>query len=444
MVSRRSFLKSLGVGGLLPFIPLLEARGQTAAPPKRLIVFYTSNGTVHEKWLPTMSNGQLVLSPILQPLAAHAGDLLVVAGLGYNVVPPGLADGHYGGMNAALTGAAPQIVDPTNGLTLSTGISIDQSIANAIGASRPFRSLQCGVQVERLAPTLDTISFSGSLQPVPPDNNPYNIFNRVFSTTSGPDPSAVAAQQLRLDRSSVLDFVKGDLARVIKALGTADRAKLEAHLQHVRELEAALAATPMSTCVPPTLGAQIDVNANQNIPALSKLQMDLLVAAMACDLTRVGSIQHGRAGASHRHTWLGPEFSVDSSGDGVTGIHSLAHDNGNPVSRDKLTRCNIWYAGQVNYLVNKLKSIPEGNGTLADNTLVVWMNEFGNGGNHSKANTPWVLIGSLGGYFRTGRVVSFPGQPHNDLLTSIGQAFGLPLTGFGAPAFSKGPLPGLT
>lgn len=444
MLSRRRLLQYFGASSMLPLLPPLEARAQSATVPKRLVVFYSSGGTVREQWLPTMINGTLTLGPILAPLESHKSQLLVVDGLGYYSSPGGFADGHYGVLPASLTGSVPVVVDSSNGTTQATGISIDQAIANAIGAQNPVRSLQLGVGVEMLAPDLDTLSYAGDRRPLRPQNDPFATYQRIFGGVMPLVPGAQAAQQLVKDRKSVLDFVTFDLGRLKSVLGTSDRSKLDAHLEGVRQLENALAAAPPpSSCGKPSLGTAVDVNANDNIPALSKASIDMLVAALACDLTRVATLQHGRAGALHRHTWLGPDFSFANS-DGTTGVHGLAHANGNPGPRQLLARCNTWYAGQVAYLMDRLKSVPEGNGTLADNTLVLWMNEFGNGGAHDKTQIPYVLLGSLGGHFKTGQLVSFPGKPHNALLVSLGQAFGLPLTSFGAPAFNWGALPNIT
>ena len=121
--------------------------------------------------------------------------------------------------------------------------------------------------------------------------------------------------------------------------------------------------------------------------------------ALDCDLTRVGTIQYGRAGATHQLTWLGDEFEVDAhiAGDGTIGIHGLAHNEADPAARANLTICHRWYAGEMAYLLDKLEAIPEGDGTMLDHTLVVWMNEMGTGGTHGLERTPWVLAGNVDG-----------------------------------------------
>jgi len=144
---------------------------------------------------------------------------------------------------------------------------------------------------------------------------------------------------------------------------------------------------------------------------------------------------------------VGAEYQSDPDNgpnDSTAGLHGLAHNDGNPDSRDKLARCHTWCAGELAYLLERLGATPEGDGSMLDNTLVVWMNEMGTGGSHSVEQVPWVLAGSLAGHFDTGRLVEAPGQPHNRLLVSIGRAMGLDIEVFGDPDYGGGPLSGLT
>lgn len=441
--NRRRLLRATSAGAaLLPFVPLLDRDAHAQASIKRLIVFFSSNGTIHEKWLPTMSNGSLVMSDILKPLEPYKSDALVIDGLGYN--SPGWA-GHEVGV--VLTGAKAQRADGNN--NLATGISIDQAVANAIGSTTKLKSLECGIDVDPIENTFCSLSYTGSLQPVRAQNSPAQIFTRAFSGLTPPSNSSqtAALEQARLDGKSVIDFVMGDLAALRPKLGTDEQRKVDAHLEGIRGIEKTLttAAPSGSACKLPAKPGTLDFGANDNIPVVGRLQMDLLVMALACDLTRVGTIQYGRGGANHRFTWLGPDFTTtaDERGDGTSGIHGLAHNEANANARAKLVRIHAWYASELAYLMSRLKAIPDGNGTLADGTLVVWCNELGNG-THSLKKAPWVLLGSARGALKTGRVLSFPGQSHTKLLVSIAQAMGLNVTSFGDPALGTGPLPGLT
>ncbi len=429
---------------MLPFVPLLDVHASDA-PPKRLLLFFTSNGTIYDSWLPSMVDGELSLSPILAPLEKLKSKILVVDGLMHTVImEKGERSGHSAGMNTALTGWKAKSIDPTHPLrSLGTGISIDQYLAPKIGADTKFPTLEAGIQVQPFSTDNSSLSYRGPLQPISADNSPYTIFDRVFrgfdSANTAEDPAALARTE---DRKRVLEAVRMNLDRVSSTLPQADRIKMDAHIGAVEAIEHSLStgvgAAAANACALPDLGPRIDVWNNKNIPAIARLQMDLMVMALACDLTRIGTLQFGRAGAAHRFTWLGKEFEVDPGlavTDQATGFHALAHKESEPVSRAKIVRINTWYAEQFAYLLDKLASIPERGGTMLDNTVVVWFNELGNGGTHSHDKTPWVIGGNAGKFFKPGNLASFDGEPHNRLLISLLHSMGVPDETFGDPDF---------
>ncbi len=453
---RRHFLRKLGLGAAaLPFVPILDAHAASSAPPRRIVFFFSGNGTIRESWVPSMSAGQLTLSPILSPLERHKSKLLVVDGLCHKVImEKGERSGHSAGINTVLTGKKAKQIDPQYPLrSLATGISLDQYLASRIGTETKLRSVECGIQVLPFSTDNAAISYSGPLEPMLAENSPYRVFDRLFRGFSEPSAaeSADAAEALA-DRKRVLSSVSKQLEVVKSELPQSDRIKMEAHLDAVRAIEHSLTtgvgAAVAPSCTKPDLGAPIDVWKNDDIPAVGKLQMDLLVMALACDLTRIGTIQFGRAGAGHRFNWLGPEFASDPAlavTDQAKGFHALAHKESDPVSRAKLVKIHAWYASQLAYFLDKLSSIHEGGGTMLDNTLVVWINELGSGGNHTHDNTPWVLAGNVGKTFKTGRLVSFPGEPHNRMLLTLLHAMGVADTSFGDPDYcGAGPLTGMT
>jgi hypothetical protein len=450
-LDRRRFLQALGFGAsLLPFVPVLDAHA--AAPPKRIVFFFTTNGTIHESWVPKMVGGKLELSPILSPLEKLKSKLLVVDGLSHKVIlEKSDRSGHSAGMNTALTGRNNKIVDPAHPLqSLATGISLDQYLAEKIGGATKLRSIECGVQVEPYVSAFAAMSYRGRLQPVLPENNPHRVFDRLFRDVANAD--GAAAHESLADRQRVLEAVSKDLEGLKGRLPQADRLKMEAHLTAVREIGHSLTTGAGvgagHACRKLELGPPLDIWKNENIPAIAKMQMDLVSMAFACDLTRVATIQFGNAGASHRFTWLGREFRSDpelAAMDGAKGFHALAHRETDAVSRAKLVRINTWYAEQLAYFMEKLASIPEGGGSVLDHTAVVWLNELGTGGDHGHERTPWVIGGSAGGFFKTGQLVSFPREPHNRLLLTLCHAMGVATDAFGDPDYCKaGPLSGVT
>ena len=454
-MGRRRFLASIGLGAAaFPFIPPLDAYADTGAPPKRLVLFFSANGTIRESWLPSMAGGKLALSPILAPLERHKSKILVVDGLAHNVIlEKGERSGHSAGMNTVLTGRKAKSIDPSHPLrSLATGISIDQYLAQKLALETKLRTLECGIYVQPYSSDNMALSYLGALQPITPENSPYRLFDRVFKGVVEPSatPSAETFDR-QADRKSVLDAVSKNLEMVRGRLPEDDRIKMEAHLDAMRGLEHSLttgvSASAAHVCAPPQLGAPLDVWKNDNIPAVARLQMDILVMALACDLTRIGTIQFGRAGAEHRFNWLGPSFATDPAlavTDAAKGFHALAHKEAEPDSRAKLVKIHTWYAGELAYLLDKLAAIPEAGGTMLDNTLVVWLNELGTGGTHSHEQTPWVLAGNVGKFFRMGQLVSFPGQPHNRMLLTLLHAMGVADSTFGDPDYcASGPLTGV-
>lgn len=441
-LSRRQILKALGAGGvsMLPFMPVLEA--QAAAAPKRIIFFFTSNGTIQDAWTPKMVSGQLELSPILSPLEKFKSKLLVVEGLAQRVVlDKGEQIGHFAGMNTILTGARNKIMDRSNPtLNLSTGISLDQHLAQQLGTATKLPSIECGVHVVHVFATL---SYRGPFRCVRPENSPYAMFDRLFRDV--PDPTALgsaAARERLADRKRVLDAAAKDLDALRGRLARSDRVKMEGHIEAIRAIDHSLTtgagAASGQACRKPELGAPLDIWENDNIPAIAKMQMDLVAMAFACDLTRVATLQFGSAAATHRFTWLGPEYAKEIIGDPARGLHALAHRESYPESKAMLIRVHTWYAQQFAYLLEKLDAIPEGSGSVLDHTAVVWCNELGTGSTHSHEHLPWVIAGGAGGSLKTGQMLSFPREPHNRLLMTLCAAMGVPTDVFGDPAYCSG------
>jgi len=188
----------------------------------------------------------------------------------------------------------------------------------------------------------------------------------------------------------------------------------------------------------PAMPSKIDFMNNDNFPAIGKLQMDLLVMALACDLTRVATIQWENSVGDVRFTWL--------PGQNITrGHHDMSHD-GDTVAQtiEWLTQINIWYAQQFNYLLEAMKKVPEGSGTMLDNTLILWCNELSKGSSHSHPDMPFLLAGHAGGALPGGQFLKFSGTvSHNNLLVSCLNLMDVPATTFGNPANCTGRLTGV-
>jgi hypothetical protein len=436
-LSRRHFLGGLGATAL--YSSLLHAgraRAQAAAFPKRLILMFSPDGTIPSQWGATGTRFDFKLNRILKPLEPHQSSLIVTSGIDMASAYSGPGDGHQQGMGHLFTGVEllPGTIrggDPTlAGASFSSGISVDQEVANKIGADNRFRSVELGVLVRAEEDTWTRMSSRGSNQPLPPENDPARVFARVFGSL-GTDPTG--EEKRRALRQSVLDFVHSEFATARKRVGKDAQQKLERHEDQLRDLENRLQSptTIGATCTQPVLGTTLDARNPANAPALGKLQTDLLVMALACDLTRVGSIMWTNSVGNITYPWLGINDRH----------HDLSHEpDSNADAQEKLVRINTWYAEQLAYLLSRLSAVPEGDGTLLDNTLVVWGNELGRGNAHTRDDIPFLLAGKAGGSVRTGQYLKFDKRPHNDLLTSMCRAVGLDNQSFGDARFNTGPI----
>ena len=440
-LSRRELLRRLGVGSaVLPFLGNLPslALANTAGPKKRLIIVFSPDGVVKKNFWPSIPGPFLTPGPVrvpaelplcLAPLEPFHDRLLTLKGIHNKVKGDG--DLHMRGMGCLLTGIELLPGNIQGGgdtpAGWSSGISIDQEIRNHL-QSRPetatrFGSLEFGVLVPNRADTWSRMVYAGGNKPVAPIDDPYQMFSRLYG-------SVKHRESLR----SVLDELHEDLARVTATLPAEDRRLLEEHADLVRGFERDLAAQrEVAKHDVPVLEPGI-LEANDRMPTISRMQIDLLVAALAADFTRVVTLQYTNSVGQPHMKWLG----VDE------GQHDLSHEpNSNVDAQEKLTRINTWYAGEVAHLAARLAATPEpgGDGSMLDHTTILWTNELGEGNSHTREDIPWVMIGGGLG-FRTGRAVEFPAVPHNRLLLSLAHAFGhTGLDRFGNPDFcGDGPL----
>lgn len=435
--SRRALLGSMGAAGVLtPFLPMMRgAHAGGTEFPTRLILCFSPNGTIHENWAPTGTTEDFQLSPILSPLETFKDQLTILDGL--EVVREGPGDGHQKGMALMWTGSrileGSEFQGGGNSGTAGWGggISVDQHVANTIGTETAYKSLEFSVQSGG-ATVWSRMCYAGSNQPIAPEPSPEAMFDRLFSDF---DIDTSELEQLKAERGSVIDLVKGDLEALSPKYGTDDKLKIEAHLDAIRAIEQRNdLAVP--TCEIPLVDTSVPHDANENFPAVSRLQIDQMVMALACDLTRVASLQWSRSVGGTRFDWIGvPE-----------GHHDLSHlGDGDQSMVDKITAINTWYAEEFAYLLQQLASIPEGDGTMLDNTLVVWGNELSRGNSHGNHPVPFVLAGGAGGRIQPGRYLTYDREPHNRLLVSICHALGLQgETTFGDIDSGSGGLSGLT
>ncbi|MEM6993297.1 MAG: DUF1552 domain-containing protein [Myxococcota bacterium] len=449
-VSRRNFLQGLGLSAAaLPFVPILESAAGGKGFPKRLIVFCTTTGMTGRypgNWAPVGTTNEFSLSPILQPLAGGdtvnglpISDLTGDCNFFQGIDMPAYYDspsvgGHPRGMGVVLTGTPIMEGKMFSGGGPDTagwagGKSVDQELADAIGQDTAFSSIELGVKnTGGVGHLRYVLSYRDAASPLPVDSDPYAVFDRLFGDL-GLDPADLA--KLKAERLSVIDFLDRDLARFQSKISMADKHKMDAHLDSLRGIEMQLNAEVLP-CEVPEVAPGINVN---SLPDVGRVQMDMIISAMSCGLTNVASLMWGAAPLSDVFTWVP---GVD------TGFHELSHAGtlDEPL-QDQLQSIANWYTQQYAYLLQRLKDIPEGDGTMLDNTLVLWTTENSQSNNHNANNMPYVLAGNAGGAIETGRFMQYDSVPHNELFVSICQALGHDIDQFGDPQYGSGGLVGL-
>ena len=428
-IDRRQFIRNLGVSSTsLPFLLGLPSLGlaKTAPSRKRLVVMFSPNGTIPKNFWPESTGSNFELKKIMEPLAPFRNSMLVLNGLNNKVRGDG--DSHMRGMSCLLTGIElfPGNIQGGSDTPAgwAKGISIDQEIKNFFqsqDATRTrFGSLEFGVGVSDRADPWTRMSYAGPNQPVAPTDDPYQMYKKLYG-------------QIR-DRDSllnILDIVRDDLKRVSKKISTEDKLLLKEHADFVRQMEQEFTQTDNKALIgnPPKFEAGI-TNRNDNVPRLSRMQIDLMVNSFVNDFARVGTLQYTKSVGQARMNWL----NIND------GHHGLSHESDkNDDAVDKLTRINKWFAGELAYLTKRLAETPEpgANGSLLDNTTIVWTNELGKGNSHTLNNIPFVLIGNGMG-FRMGRSLNLKGTAHNRLMISMAHAMGHNIKYFGNKKLSQG------
>ena len=418
---RRQFLREIGVGAAaMPFLAgLSSVRADSDHPAptaKRLVIVFTPNGTLPDEFWPKQlgDEHELVLSSMLESLNPFRDQMLMLKGV--NNLIRGDGDGHMRGMSCLLTAIK---LNPGNimggGGTpagWASGPSIDQELRKFYQSqdeSRTrFGSLEFGVAVPNRADPWTRMCYVDDNQPVAPIDDPGQMFEKIYGHVKGQD-------QL----TSVLDFVRKDLRKIDGRISAEDRVLVAEHLQQVRQLEQDIAATKDEQELShpePEIDPEIEL-VNDNTPQISRMQIDLLVSALANNMTRVASLQYMRSVGQARMRWLEIQ----------EGHHGLSHEpDDNQSAHDKLKRINSWFAAEVAYLAQRLAETPEPDGrggTMLDNTQIVWVNELGKGNNHTLDNLPLLLIGGGAG-FRMGRAIDLGGVPHNRFWLSLAHGLG--------------------
>ena len=430
LLQRRRFLSGLGLAAVAgPFLPLAFGERQAAAAgtASRVIFFYFPDGVAGpsqdgdpSEWHATGSEFDFSLPTQLQPLGAYKQDCLFFNGLSMG---PADSGSHPGGAKKLLTG-----VDG------GYGESIDQLLARTVGADAPFRHLYLGAMANQNNASGDKhISYPNPGVTVTPEDDPRKAFELLFANygggggmNMGPDPTQV----------TIIDGVLDDIDRLRSQLDTIEQSKLDLHLESLREVEKRIKNGPAGTCEDPAVdftGFGDDLYDPGVFPAIHGAQIDLMIQAMACGLTKVGVIQ-----ASNHTSELimsrfpgtemyDPNFDMRSH---QASHYGSKHDPAKREYSDYLKQ-RRWWVSQFAYLLEQLAARSDGDGTMLDSSLILLCTEVCDGNTHLHDNMPLVLAGRGGGAVNPGRLLSYGGDRHAGLLTAIGQAMGADLQGFG-------------
>jgi hypothetical protein len=437
MIDRRRMLKGIGATFALPVLDAMRPlMAQTTASgfPVRMAMLYMPNGVCADRWTPSGSGSKFKLSPILSPLEAHREELLILTGLQNKASFSG--DGHYVKTGGWLTGTT---ISKTTGSDINAGgMSMDQIAAEKIGRTCKLPSLELGT--EPVATGIDTnvnytrlyashISWKTPTVPLPCELNPRVAFDRLFRTRS------VSGEKQTADQQSVLDLVRDDAKRLQKNLGASDQQKIEQYLESIREVERRIEQEALALGagenLSPELLKQLDAldkrisasmgkaNREEELNSLprfdhtehSRIMMDLMVLAFWSDSTRVATFMFGNDVTNRNFSFI----------DGVNGgHHSISHHQNHADQLDQYEKINHWHTEQYAYMLERMKNIKEGEGSLLDHSMVAFGSPIRDGNSHDPRNVPIVIAGKANGQLRTGRHMEFDdGTPLCSLWLSM-------------------------
>lgn len=424
-LSRRTFLRGAGVTLALPLldsmVPAATTLAQTAAKAKtRLGAIYVPHGAIMKNWLPATTGPGFELTEILKPLQPYYNQVTVVSGLKHALAyGSGATANHNRSAAAFLSGA---FAKP--GAKAHLDITIDQVVARAQGQDTPLPSLELMVEEPSVncgdglsCSYRDTISWQGPSSPLPMQNNPQVVFERLFG-----DGSTDAERAARRRQSlSLLDSVLGEAAALQKKLPASDRTRMDQYLTDVREIERRIQKAGDQ------LSDDIDIPAAptgvpKDIEEHTKLMYDLQVLAWQAEITRVSTF----LSCKELSNAVYPKSGVRDA------FHILSHHSNVQANIDRFTILNRYHVGLLGYFLGKLKATPDGDGTLLDHSMVLYGSGMGDGNGHDHTNLPIIVAGGASGRLTGGRHIANPvDTPMANLLLAMLDRLEIPTQQFG-------------
>jgi Protein of unknown function (DUF1552) len=419
-ISRRWILRGLGASVALPMldsmIPAFSARAATRTPVNRFGVVYVPNGMIMENYLPATEGPDYALTPTLSALEQYREHFQVLSGL--NCVP---TPGRPGGAHAkASTRFLTDISPPTSETWLDAGISVDQILAQELGKQTQLASLELGIETGETAgscdsgyacPYTNTLSWTGPATPLPTQNNPRLVFERLFPDTRSTDPGERAARTR--EQKSLLDSVTEEASRLDRTLPPADRNKLSEYLDAVRGVERRIQMAEQQHQELPVVERPAGIPANWEDHL--KLMFDLMVLAYQSDLTRVITLMlgHEQSGMTY------PQIGVPDA------HHPISHHQREPEKVAKTARINAYHVKMFAYLMDKLQTTPDGDGTLLDHVTMIYGAGIADSNAHAPVNIPFLLAGGGAGNLKGGRHTHLKDVPLANLHLTLMDQFGV-------------------
>lgn len=416
-IPRRTFLRGLGATVALPLLDaMVPSLSAAPSPFVRFSTVYAANGMMMDKWTPATEGAAFELTPILEPLAPFRDRLLVLSGLNHasGRALPGENTGDHARAGATfLTGVHPR---KTEGADTQAGISADQIAAKELGQHTQHASLELAIDTPELlgqceagytCAYMNTLCWRTPATPMPMENRPRAVFERLFGDNDSTDP-AVRLRQIQSDRS-ILDSVRAKANSLIASVGASDRAKLTEYLDAVRDVERGIRmAEEQSARELPVLDRPEGVPATFTEHA--KLMYDLQVLAFQTDLTRVITFMTGREFGGRTYREIGiPD-----------GHHGLTHHQYKLDKIASVIKINIYQAQHFAYFLERLRATPDGDGSLLDHMVILYGSSLSDGNLHLHNNLPILLVGGAAGQLQGGRHIKYPGDtPMPNLLLTM-------------------------
>ena len=398
-------------------VPALTAAARTAASPvQRFGAIYIPHGKILSQWTPATAGAGFEFTPILKPLESFRDQLCVVSGLDGPKDPA--AGGHATAPSMWLTGITPK---KTEGVDVRNETTIDQLIARQIGQDTPFPSLEVATEdftgfvgacdVGYSCTYMNTISWQGPTSPLPMEINPRVVFERMFG---GAGTVEQRIERMRT-RRSILDSVTESATRLQTGLGAGDRRRLGEYLQDIREIERRIEQSEKNTSAAVVV-PEAPIGTPDAFEEHVALMFDLLAVAYQTDITRVFTFMMARD--AHNRTY--PQIGVDEP------HHGLSHHQNKPDKIARFAKINAYHVSLLGRFLEKLRSTPDGDGSLLDHSIILYGSGMGDANVHSHVALPYLVAGGGSGSIRGGRhIKARTHDPIGNLLLSVVDKFGI-------------------